>query len=96
VITAFISPYESDRQNARSIIGEDSFIEVYVNTPLEECEKRDVKGLYKRAREHQIPNFTGITSPYEIPQSPDITVRTDSMSVEECVNEIIKKLDLNR
>lgn len=96
VITAFISPYESDRQNARSIIGEDSFIEVYVNTPLEECEKRDVKGLYKRAREHQIPNFTGITSPYEIPQSPDITVRTDSMSVEECVNEIIKKLDLNQ
>ena len=96
VITAFISPYESDRQNARSIIGKDSFIEVYVNTPIEECERRDVKGLYKRAREHQIPNFTGITSPYEIPQSPDITVRTDSMSVEECVNEIIKKLDLNR
>ena len=96
VLTAFISPFESDRQNARSSIGEDSFIEVYVNTPLEECEKRDVKGLYKRARQQQIPNFTGITSPYEIPQSPEITVRTDSMSVEECVNEILKKLDLDR
>lgn len=96
VLTAFISPFESDRQNARSIIGEDSFIEVYVNTPIEECEKRDVKGLYKRARQQQIPNFTGITSPYEIPQSPEITVGTDSMSAEECVNEILKKLDLDR
>ncbi len=95
VLTAFISPFESDRQNARNIIGDDSFIEVYVNTPLEECERRDVKGLYKRAREQQIPNFTGITSPYEIPQNPEITVRTDDMSVEECVDEIIKKLKLN-
>ncbi len=92
VLTAFISPFESDRQNARNIIGEDNFIEVYVNTPLEECERRDVKGLYKRAREKQIPNFTGITSPYEIPQNPEIIVRTDGMSVEECVNLIMKKL----
>lgn len=94
VLTAFISPFESDRQNARNIIGDGSFVEVYVNTPLEECERRDVKGLYKRAREQQIPNFTGITSPYEIPQNPEIAVRTDEMSVEECVDEIMKRLEL--
>ena len=94
VLTAFISPFESDRQNARNIIGDNSFVEVYVNTPLEECERRDVKGLYKRAREQQIPNFTGITSPYEIPQNPEIAVRTDEMSVEECVDEIMKRLEL--
>ncbi len=94
VMTAFISPFESDRQNARNIIGNDSFIEVYVNTPLEECERRDVKGLYKRARENKIPNFTGISSPYEIPQNPEITVRTDEMSVEECVDHIMKVLNL--
>ena len=94
VLTAFISPYESDRLNARKIIGEDCFIEVYVDTPLEVCEKRDVKGLYKRAREKQIPNFTGITSPYEVPENPEITVRTDEMSIEECVEAVIKMLDL--
>ncbi len=94
VMTAFISPFESDRQNARNIIGEGNFIEVYVNTPIEECERRDVKGLYKRAREKQIPNFTGITSPYETPQNPEIMVRTDEMSVEECVNLIMEKMQL--
>ena len=69
-------------------------MEVYVDTPLEVCEKRDVKGLYKRAREKQIPNFTGITSPYEVPENPEITVRTDEMSIEECVEAVIKMLDL--
>ena len=67
VITSFISPYVRDRRNAREIIGDDSFIEVYVSTPVEECEKRDVKGLYKKARTGEIPNFTGISSPYEAP-----------------------------
>lgn len=92
VMTAFISPFVSDRRNARTIIGNDNFIEVYVDTPLEECERRDVKGLYKRAREKQIPNFTGITSPYEIPENPEIRVRTDKMSVDECVDVIMKEL----
>ncbi len=93
VLTAFISPFASDRQNAKTIIGSDNFIEVYVSTSLEECEKRDIKGLYKRAREKQIPNFTGITSPYEVPQHPDIVVDTEKMSVDECVEAIMGKLN---
>ena len=76
VLTSFISPYTRDRQSAKEIIGEKDFIEIYVSTPLEECEKRDVKGLYKRARTGEIPNFTGISSPYEPPVSPDITIDT--------------------
>ena len=94
VLTAFISPYGSDRKRARSIIGDENFVEVYVDTPLEVCEKRDVKGLYKRAREKQIPNFTGVTSPYEIPENPTVTVRTDEMSIEECVDAVMKSLQL--
>ncbi len=94
VLTAFISPYESDRENARKIIGEDSFIEVYVDTPLEICEKRDVKGLYKRARQKQIPNFTGVTSPYEIPENPTVTVRTDKMSIEDCVEVVMNSIKI--
>lgn len=93
VLTAFISPFCSDRQNARSIIGEENFIEVFVNTPLEVCEQRDVKGLYKKAREGKIPNFTGITSPYEEPEAPEITVDTSRQSLEECVDIILKDLD---
>ncbi len=92
VLTAFISPFESDRQSARTIIGDENFIEVYVDTPLEECERRDVKGLYKRARDKQIPNFTGITSPYEVPVNPEVRVRTDKMSIDECVEEILKAI----
>lgn len=92
VLTAFISPYEKDRENAREIIGED-FFEVYVSTPLEECERRDVKGLYKKARNGEIPNFTGITSPYEAPVSPDIIVNTQDVSVEEAVSRIIRELE---
>lgn len=92
VLTAFISPYEKDRENAREIIGKD-FFEVYVSTPLEECERRDVKGLYKKARNGEIPNFTGITSPYEAPVSPDIIVNTQDVSVEEAVSRIIRELE---
>jgi len=90
-LTSFISPYESDRINAKEIIGA-SFIEVYVSTPLEECEKRDVKGLYKKARNGEIPNFTGITSSYEVPSNPDIVIDTSKISVEEGVEIIIKKI----
>lgn len=93
VLTAFISPYRSDRQSARDIIGEKNFIEIYVSTPLEECEKRDVKGLYKKAREGEIPNFTGISSPYEKPENPDITIDTSKCSLEDAVSMIVKKLN---
>lgn len=92
VLTAFISPYRSDRENAKEIIGKESFIEVYVNTSLEECEKRDVKGLYKKAREGQIPNFTGISSPYEAPENPDIVIDTGACSIDECVEIILKEI----
>ncbi len=93
VITSFISPYERDRMMAKEIIGEKNFIEVYVSTPIEECEKRDIKGLYKKAREGQIANFTGITSPYEVPQNPDITVDTSDVTIEEAADIVIKKLE---
>lgn len=91
VITAFISPYRQDRRNAKKIIGED-FREVYVSTSIEECEKRDVKGLYKAAREGKIAYFTGISSPYEVPENPDVTIDTEKMGVEECVDQILRQL----
>lgn len=93
VLTAFISPYESDREKAREIIGAENFIEVYVNTPLEVCEERDVKGLYKKAREGKIPNFTGISSPYEEPQNPSVVIDTSKVSLEQAVEEISHKMD---
>lgn len=93
VLTSFISPYIRDRQNAKEIIGSDSFIEVYVSTPIEECEKRDVKGLYKRARKGEIPNFTGISSPYEAPLSPDVTIDTSGKSLEESADYVMKELE---
>lgn len=91
VLTASISPYASDRRKAREIIGEE-FVEVYVSTPLSECEKRDVKGLYQRARRGEIPNFTGISSPYEVPRQPEIIIDTVGRSLEECVDELYGKL----
>ncbi len=93
VLTAFISPFASDRQNARDIIGEGNFVEIYVNTPLEECERRDVKGLYRKAREGKIPNFTGISSPYEPPQKAEIVVNTSKQSIEESVDMVLKVLE---
>ena len=92
VLTSFISPFRQDRRNTKNIIGE-RFVEVYISTPLEECEKRDVKGLYKKARNGEISNFTGITSPYEAPEHPDITVDTSKYSLEECVDIILKGLE---
>ena len=93
VLTAFISPYADDRQNARRIVGEQSFFEIYVSTPLSVCERRDVKGLYRRARNGEIPNFTGISSPYEVPGHPDVTVSTAEDSVEACVDRILAVLE---
>ena len=91
VLTSFISPFTRDRRNAKDIIGED-FIEVYISTPLEVCEQRDVKGLYKKARRGEIENFTGINSPYEEPENPDITVDTSKHTIDECVDIIMEKL----
>ncbi len=92
VLTSFISPFRSDRENARNIIGKENFIEIYVNTPLEECEKRDVKGLYRKAREGRIPNFTGVSSPYEEPENAEIVIDTDGKTVEEAAEQIISRL----
>ena len=91
-LTAFISPLRKDRQRVRSIIGEENFIEIYCNCPLEVCEQRDVKGLYKKARAGLIKNYTGISAPYEPPVSPDIEVFTSKQSLEECVDIIVDYL----
>lgn len=95
VLVSFISPFESDRQNARKIIGEENFIEIYVSTPIEECERRDVKGLYRKAREGKIPNFTGITSAYEVPENAEIVIDTSRQSLEESAELILNTLELH-
>ncbi len=92
VLTAFISPYREDRSMARSLLLEGEFIEIYVKCPLEECEKRDPKGLYDKARKGIIPEFTGISSPYEAPDSPEITIDSHLLSLEESVNKVISYL----
>lgn len=92
VLTSFISPFVRDRRSAREIIGED-FIEVYVSTPLEECERRDVKGLYKKARSGELANFTGVSSPYEVPEHPDIVIDTSKGTMDECVEDLLAQLE---
>ncbi|HZY78576.1 MAG TPA: adenylyl-sulfate kinase, partial [Cyclobacteriaceae bacterium] len=92
VIAALISPFEMDRRLAKEIIGAANFIEVFVDCSLATCENRDVKGLYKKARAGQIENFTGISSPYEPPKSPDIVVRTDRSDVSVSFDELLKFL----
>ena len=87
VISSFISPYRADRERARQAAG-GAFHEVYIEAPLDLCEQRDPKGLYRRARTGEIPEFTGISSPYEPPETPDMVVRTDRLSVEECLSEL--------
>ena len=88
-LNTFISPTRKMRSTARQIIGEDDFIEIYIDTPLHICEQRDVKGLYARARKGELLNFTGIDAPYEAPESPDIEIGTENKSVEQCVEEIM-------
>ena len=88
VLAAFVSPYKKDRENIVNIVGNDNFVEIFVNTSLEECEKRDVKGLYKKARSGEIKNFTGVNAPYEAPDNPDVEVITDNLSVDESVLKI--------
>ncbi len=92
VITAFISPYREDREFVRNLLNKGDFIEVYVKCPLEICERRDPKGLYKKVRQGLIKEFTGIDSPYEEPINPEIVVETHKMGVDECVERIVNYL----
>ena len=95
VMTAFISPYRKDRRRARRLMDEGRFVEVYCKCGLEVCEKRDPKGLYKKAKAGEIDQFTGISAPYEEPERPEIVVETDKQSIEECVEKIIQYLKTN-
>ncbi|MEQ8906687.1 adenylyl-sulfate kinase [Ekhidna sp.] len=90
VLTAFISPFKSDRKTARDLIGDENFIEVHVDCPLEVCEQRDVKGLYKKARAGEIKHFTGIDSPFEEPENPDIKVDSANESLDDCLKKLIE------
>ncbi|MBO9128343.1 adenylyl-sulfate kinase [Bacillus sp. 165] len=96
VLSAFISPFREDRDRVRGLLEEHEFIEVYVKCPIEECEKRDPKGLYKKARSGQIKQFTGVDSPYEEPFSPEVTIESHCFSVEECTEQIIDYLKTKR
>ena len=98
-LAAFVSPYKKDRDNIKNIVKGVNFVEVFINTSIEECERRDVKGLYKMARAGEIKNMTGISAPYEAPENPDIEIKTEEESIEESVKKIIEyitpKLKLN-
>lgn len=89
-LNSFISPTEEIRQMAKDIIGEENFIEVFVNTPIEVCEERDIKGLYKKAREGKIKNFTGIDSPFDAPSHPDVELHTENHTIDESVQQCLK------
>ena len=93
VLTAFISPFIEDRKIVKELVENNEFIEVYVDTPLHICEERDPKGLYVKARKGEIPNFTGISSPYEAPINAEIHLKTDELNIEECTMKIIDYLD---
>ena len=88
-LAAFVSPYIKDREDIKTIVGEENFIEIYINTSLEECERRDVKGLYKKARAGEIKNMTGISAPYEAPVNPDLEIVTDNQAIEIAVQTIL-------
>ena len=98
VLSAFISPFNADREQVKKIVGEGNYLEIFVDTPLEVCEQRDVKGLYKKARAGEVKNFTGIDSPYEAPETPDLTIETTKLSIEESatllLNFIIPKIKI--
>ena len=95
VMTAFISPFSKDRNEARKLITSDDFVEIYCKASLEKCESRDVKGLYKRARTGEIKNYTGIDSPYEVPENPELIIDTDNQNLEDSVSTILEFLELN-
>lgn len=99
ILAAFVSPYKKDRGDIKNIVKDVNFVEVFINTSIEECERRDVKGLYKKARAGEIKNMTGISAPYEEPENPNIKINTEKETVEEAVSRIIDyitpKLQLN-
>jgi adenylylsulfate kinase len=92
-LTAFISPYRADRDQVRAVMAPGDFVEVLVDCPIEVCEERDVKGLYKKARAGQIPEFTGVSAPYEPPLKPELTLRTHQQSVEQSARQILDHLE---
>lgn len=92
VLAAFVSPYKKDRKKIENIVGKDNFVEIFVNTSLQECENRDIKGLYKKARKGEIKDFTGINAPYEAPENPNIEVITDDETIENSVNFIYNRI----
>jgi adenylylsulfate kinase len=96
VLSALISPFRADRERVRTTVGEARFLEIFVDTPLEVCERRDPKGLYQRARRGEIPEFTGISSPYEAPERPALTLRTERTGVEESAAEIVQLLETRK
>ncbi|MEO2214257.1 adenylylsulfate kinase [Paenibacillus sp. CF095] len=93
VLSAFISPHEQDREMVRQLFEPDDFIEIYVRCSIQECERRDPKGLYKKARNGDIPHFTGISAPYDVPKSPSFIIDTEQSSIEEAVQEIVQHLE---
>ena len=93
VLSAFISPYRKDRDRVRGLMGPGEFIEVFVDTPLEICEARDPKGLYKKARAGEISNFTGLDAPYEVPENPEVHLQTANLSVDAAAAQVIRYLD---
>ncbi len=96
VSTAFISPFQADRDMARTMLEQGEFIEVFIDTPIEVCEQRDPKGLYKMARDGKIKDFTGIDSAYEAPQNPEIHIKNDELSIKECAKQIVGYLQNNQ
>ena len=92
LLSAFISPFQADRDQVKRIVGANNYFEVFVDAPLEVCEQRDVKGLYRKARSGEVKNFTGISSPYERPARPDVVIATDKMSVEESLAVLMKEI----
>ena len=91
-LAAFISPMREDREMIKKIVGEENFVEIYVNAAIEDCETRDVKGLYQKARQGEIKNFTGISAPYEAPENPDIEVNTSHQEIGESLESVLKKI----
>lgn len=92
VLASFVSPYREDRENVKNLVGATNFVEVFVNTPIEECERRDVKGLYEKARKGEIKNFTGINEPYEVPLTPHVEVDTTKLILDEILEIITKHI----
>ena len=93
VLSSFISPYRSDRDAVRALHAPDTFVEVFVDTPIEVCEARDVKGLYKKARAGEIPEFSGISAPYEAPETPELRIDTTAGAIEECAALVVAEIE---